>query len=154
MRLLGLRDARRRLHLWGVVVSALRIISPRRYHESTEHRLFFETKGAHGGGYSFACDAKGTVDVDKLPAAARISYARCLELASYFEEPRVETRHNAWTEAAVGRCECGARVDLDSWTNTCDGCGADYDKSGFRLAERSQWGEETGETAADILGVR
>jgi hypothetical protein len=37
-------------------------------------------------------------------------------------------------------------------TNTCE-CGRDYNWGGQLLAPRSQWGEETGETAADILRV-
>ena len=47
-------------------------------------------------------------------------------------------------EAPVLRCDCGARVPLWDFTNTCD-CGADYNFAGQRLAPRSQWGEETGE---------
>lgn len=55
------------------------------------------------------------------------------------------------TQSRIGLCdECGERVCLDGFTNTCD-CGADYNMSGQRLADRSQWGEETGETLADIL---
>lgn len=48
------------------------------------------------------------------------------------------------------RCHCGRIVECRGFTNTCD-CGADYNHAGQRLAPRSQWGEETGETAADIL---
>lgn len=52
------------------------------------------------------------------------------------------------------RCACGRWLELDDpMTNTC-ACGADYNGSGQRLAPREQWGEETGETAADILGPR
>jgi hypothetical protein len=51
----------------------------------------------------------------------------------------------------VIRCACGTEVPLyDSFLNTC-ACGADYDGGGMRLAPREQWGEETGETLADIL---
>jgi hypothetical protein len=32
-------------------------------------------------------------------------------------------------------------------------CGADYNMSGQMLAPREQWGEETGETVADILAA-
>jgi hypothetical protein len=48
------------------------------------------------------------------------------------------------------RCDCGRDVYCGGFTNTCE-CGADYNMSGQRLANRSQWGEETGETADDIL---
>lgn len=51
----------------------------------------------------------------------------------------------------VVRCDCGREVYCAGFTTTCD-CGADYNWNGSRLAPRSQWGEETGETLADILG--
>lgn len=52
---------------------------------------------------------------------------------------------------AVGECvRCRRHVTLAGFTNTCD-CGADYNGSGDLLASREQWGEETGETVADIL---
>lgn len=34
-------------------------------------------------------------------------------------------------------------------TNTCE-CGADYNMSGQRLADRGQWGEETGEDSREV----
>jgi len=49
------------------------------------------------------------------------------------------------------KCNCGAIVHCSGFTSTCDVCGADYDWNGYRLAPRSQWGEETGETADEIL---
>ena len=48
------------------------------------------------------------------------------------------------------RC-CGRRLECAGFTNTCPYCGADYNWAGQRLAPREQWGEETGETAAEIL---
>lgn len=49
------------------------------------------------------------------------------------------------------KCECGRTVAIyGRMTNSCD-CGADYNWNGDRLADREQWGEETGETADDIL---
>ena len=43
------------------------------------------------------------------------------------------------------RC-CGSWLSCDAFTVTCYSCGADYNMSGARLAPRSQWGEETGES--------
>ncbi len=54
----------------------------------------------------------------------------------------------------IGVCPCGTEVILDSFTNTCDGCGADYNSSGQRLAPREAWGEETGDRACDVAGVK
>lgn len=50
----------------------------------------------------------------------------------------------------TGICVCGEEVEFSRFTNTCE-CGRDYNWAGQELACRSQWGEETGETAADIL---
>lgn len=50
----------------------------------------------------------------------------------------------------VIKCECGAIIQCTNFTNSCE-CGADYNWAGQRLAPRSQWGEETGESASDIL---
>lgn len=51
------------------------------------------------------------------------------------------------------QCACGSSVACNGFTNTCSGCGADYNMSGQLLASRSQWGEETGESADDILNA-
>ncbi len=48
------------------------------------------------------------------------------------------------------RCDCGITLICASFTNTCD-CGADYGPNGDRLAPREHWGEETGESASDVL---
>lgn len=44
---------------------------------------------------------------------------------------------------------CGAWLDCEAFTNTCEHCEADYNFAGQRLAPRSQWGEETGEHWSD-----
>jgi len=49
-------------------------------------------------------------------------------------------------------CHCGRELTCYGFTNTCE-CGADYNMSGQLLASRSQWGEETGETADDIINA-
>jgi len=48
---------------------------------------------------------------------------------------------------------CGEWMYCEGFTNTCEVCGADYNWAGQRLAPRSQWGEETGESLSDILSV-
>jgi predicted Zn-ribbon and HTH transcriptional regulator len=49
---------------------------------------------------------------------------------------------------------CCMEMCCDGFTNTCEVCRADYNGSGHLLAPRCQWGEETGECAADILNNR
>ena len=56
-------------------------------------------------------------------------------------------------EPALWQCDCGEKLECPDFTNTCDKCGADYNSGGQRLAPRAQWGEETGESLADILSV-
>lgn len=50
------------------------------------------------------------------------------------------------------RCICGEC--LEGWRPGgdvgCDKCGREYNSSGQLLADRSQWGSETGEHPADI----
>lgn len=48
-------------------------------------------------------------------------------------------------------CDCGQTIVCSRFTNTCPECGADYNMSGQHLAPRAQWGEETGESALDII---
>lgn len=55
--------------------------------------------------------------------------------------------------APVIKCYCGREVVCEGFTNTCE-CGADYNFAGQQLADRSQWGEETGESLADILNIQ
>ena len=50
------------------------------------------------------------------------------------------------------RCDCGEEVVCAYFTNPCD-CGADYNMSGERLADRSQWGWETGEHPSDVARI-
>lgn len=52
-----------------------------------------------------------------------------------------------------GTCVCGEEIEFSGFTNTCE-CGRDYNSSGQELAPRSQWGEETGESLADILSIK
>ena len=56
-------------------------------------------------------------------------------------------------EPKVITCNCGRQVVCEGFTNTCE-CGADYNWAGQRLAPRSQWGEETGETLDEILRIK
>ena len=128
----------------------MRILKRRTHHHHVEHRLSFERVGA-GGGYSFGCNEAGHLDEANLPPAARDNYRACLAGLALVRSV-VESVHD-FTESAVGECDvCSREVVLGGFTNTCD-CGADYNGSGQLLAPREQWGEETGESVADILGV-
>lgn len=97
--------------------------------------------------YNVVYDADGFADYIPVPGSGRevtykVSEGRIVDYSKYDNVP------------AVGECDhCGRHVHLHGFTNTCQ-CGADYNMSGQRLASRTQWGEETGESISDILAVR
>ena len=53
---------------------------------------------------------------------------------------------------AILECDCGEEIPLYGFTNTCE-CGTDFSRSGEKLAPRSQWGWDTGETVDEILSI-
>jgi hypothetical protein len=133
----------------------MKIIRHREIEEGCTYSLVFDYVGEYNCGFSFPCDAQG--NVDRLNPAAANNYAACVAGTvggSTVQAPRIH-RYD-WTRAvpAVGKCVCGDHVELEHFTNTCGRCGRDYNSAGQELAPRSQWGEETGETAADILRLR
>lgn len=65
---------------------------------------------------------------------------------------QIRPQDEGGTIPMVIECDCGRKLELWAFTNTCQ-CGKDYNQAGQHLAPRIQWGEETGETAADILAV-
>lgn len=128
----------------------MKIISRAQNCEAFTYSLFFERKDCKGAGFAFDCDKDGNL----LPMSEqkRASLDACLASGDY-RESEVITWHNRWREPAVGLCECGEEVYLDGFTNTCSGCGRDYNSAGQELAPREQWGEDTGESLADILSI-
>lgn len=131
------------------------IIQERRVQTVVHYELFFQEIGrGRGTGFGFPCDERGRVMVDMMGAAAHDNYERlCRDHAGY-EPPEVLKHENRVVHPKIGKCLCGHEVMLDSFTNTCDGCGRDYNSSGAELAPREQWGEETGEHWTDIIRIR
>lgn len=120
------------------------IISKRReMYDETIYLLFFES-------FAFDCDANGAVDESKLSPGRARHFRECAARGARGE---VREMRNRRMIPAVGECECGAHVELRGFTNTCHECDRDYNMSGQSLAPREQWGEETGESLADILSA-
>lgn len=158
----------------------MRIIRERQRHHEVTHRLCY-SYGEGGHGFSFPCDETGKVLLAELQPAGVESYRACVKgeitvwvdveyksdgKGDYVAVPGTgrqvtypvrgpgheETERN-WSEPAIGECNrCQREVELHGFTNTCE-CGADYNMSGQELADRSQWGEETGESLSDILSI-
>lgn len=48
---------------------------------------------------------------------------------------------------------CNNWLELHAFTNTCEKCNSDYNTAGQLLADRSLWGEETGEHYTDLFNL-
>lgn len=126
----------------------MKIIKRSEVIESVEYHLCFDYIEQRNSGFRFPCDSAGIVA--HLNPSAAANYRLCLNNeAGAFQAPYVQRFEHAYRQPAIGLCPCGAEVDLGDFTNTCE-CGYDYNWAGQRLAPREQWGDETGETAADI----
>ena len=123
-------------------------------HEVRYWREFALRDHAHSM-YRFPSDADGEVDRAALPERARANYDACVAGTLDVVDRGVWVDERRWRQPALIRCDCrGATVELAGFTNTCTRCGRDYDSGGSLLAPREQWGEETGESLAEILRIR
>jgi|AACY02.17.fsa_nt_gi hypothetical protein len=128
----------------------MEIISERQTVTVVEFTRQFDWADAEPGcGFAFPCDEDGNVDVAEMAEAAQKNFHKCITGQIDVIDRGIERREYSYTEPRVGRCDCGCEVTLDRFTNTCWECGADYNMSGSRLADRSQWGQETGEHWTD-----
>lgn len=127
----------------------MEIIHHRRREESISRSRSFGWTDCPGAGFTFDLDDDDNIVVtDNNRANVELCLSGDPRL---IDEGIVEFRHS-YTIPAVGRCDCGRKVELAHFTNTCD-CGHDWNSSGQLLAPRSQWGEETGEYLGDILRI-
>jgi hypothetical protein len=117
------------------------------------YEAVFDSLEMNGCAYSFPCTWDGQI----YPLKNELAEANLQKLltdgmgGTYTSKPEVRTWKHSYTIAAQWRCDCGAIVYIAGRDETCERCGADYNASGQRLAPRSQWGEETGETYGDIV---
>jgi hypothetical protein len=131
----------------------MKIKSQRKRVTQYSYASYYEWNDCPGAGYSFDCDEKGNLLPFKSETAQK-NYEKCRTGEYDVRFVGVQKYEHSYTEPAIGLCEdCGEEVVLDGFTCTCDRCGADYNSFGQRLASREQWGEETGESLADILAV-
>lgn len=122
----------------------------RGHHEDIkEYHIVFFT--ATGGEFSFPCTKAGHLKRKGLNSAA-VENLRKIEAGEFCTVRRKFFDYSrTYYHSPQGKC-CDQWMDLGSFINTCDICDADYDSNGSRLSDRQFWGEETGETLADILG--
>lgn len=132
----------------------MKIVQSRSSGVSISYSRRFTNIDCRGSGFGFPCDSQG--NVGELNPEARKNYLACLTGEVNGERVRdegIEELSHRWVSAAIGQCDaCKRHIQLEGSTNTCK-CGADYNSFGQRLAPREQWGEETGETLADLVNL-
>jgi hypothetical protein len=110
----------------------------------------YDLINGNGRGFTFPCDETGAVAMERLEPEGHASLEAVHGDPDYIDLGPVAHSRQI-THPAVGICDaCAAMVSLERWTNTCDGCGAEYNSDGQRLAPRELWGAETGEHPADL----
>lgn len=133
-------------------------IRRRDYVTVVEYRYEYTYAGTEprfrGCGFSFPCEKDGTIKFDEMEMAGKenLMYAiQAAERGEYYDEGVVDHSREV-AEPAVIKCNgCQRHLTLDSlWENECE-CGCLYNGSGQQLRPREEWGEETGETYADIV---
>jgi len=128
----------------------MKILTRRKRVTVPQFSHFYEWKNCQGAGFGFPCDKSG--NIQEMNPAAQENYNKCVNGTFDVADKGIKDESYSYWEDATGQCNCGCTVILDSFTNTCE-CGKDYNMSGQRLAPRSQWGEETGESLEDILRI-
>lgn len=109
-----------------------RIITERKHvTEHTYAQLFSYVKNPEAG-FSFECDSEGNIFTPRYEAG-RANLAACLSGSAEVTGPRLQTFTSSWTEPAVLRCDCGARIPLEGDTE-CARCGRLYNSSGQELS--------------------
>lgn len=107
-------------------------------------QFFFTVEGRHTTGDAIVA-AYEAADYGTPEGLANLKM--CLAQAiCYIDHDTSEHHHRI---PASGIC-CKTEFELSRFTNTCPDCGTDYNSSGQQLADRSVWGEETGEQWCDI----
>lgn len=110
----------------------------------------FHWNDCPGAGFSFDVDEHGGIIITD---GNRENAEGCLTGRFDVTDEGIVEYSNTYRQCAVGECEvCKQEVYLEGFTNACQ-CGADYNSSGQRLASRSQWGADTGESLSDILRI-
>lgn len=130
----------------------MKILSYRHQVSVPHYEIFFQYKDSKSlHGFGFPALESGEIDMESLKKkpTSLANYYKCLNKEIEVEDPYFKKWEHNYTEPTIGQCDCGAEVVLDRFTNSCD-CGRDYNMSGQELAPREQWGEETGESYADL----
>jgi hypothetical protein len=119
--------------------------------QHVEYRYTFRWANDRGSGFGFECDARGNIFALTKEQADNLKMCRDRVADGGMIDEGVAKYQWIVNDPAIIECvRCSKNVTLHGFTNTCI-CGADYNLSGQLLADRKDWGDETGETAGEIL---
>lgn len=111
--------------------------------EIVEHTIEFTYEDGNGG-YSFAADEHGVVQITNEDQRRNYEYA--MAHPELFPEQYNEhcVRRRTYMEPAHGKCHCGEEVYLNNeylGACQCPNCGQWYNLYGQELIEPEYWGE-------------
>lgn len=123
----------------------LEIIKERKVRIEKEYYINFDCRDDDSCGFIFPANPDETPALDKMPAEARRNYCECemnVDLYNrWFEEREVKV-----VDYAVGKCRCGAEVELtdDAWMGAvqCEKCGKWYNIYGQELRDPKYWEDD------------
>ena len=125
----------------------LKIIKERTTHTEVEYHIEFTD--ADGCGFRFPCDSNGNIQFSVIPELRKAqldNYNYAMSNKERFTQQYAEfvTRRYTVTDDAVGRCICGAEVELsDQYQGACScpGCERWYNRYGQELLPPEYWEE-------------
>lgn len=135
---------------------ALKLISERRIERWVEYSLCFDTGKERHCGFSFPCNEQGGVDEISLSPEGLKNYYDLLSGKTAYTRKYVEEVKCCNKIPAVMLCHCGRHLDMvpdGAGAVDCE-CGRIFNLFGQELSPREEWGEETGESLADIYSDR
>jgi hypothetical protein len=127
----------------------LEIIKERKVRTEKSYWINFDCKDDHSCGFIFPANSDGTPAIDKMPEEAKRNYYICLVADTDTYDYGFEEREDRVVDYAVGRCRCGAEVELfdGAWMGAvqCEKCGKWYNIYGQELIDPEYWEEDDGD---------
>jgi len=106
----------------------------------TEYTREYTYASDKNSGYSFPCDSKGNL-LSSRTEELRKNYEKIKGSENIIDDG-VHISTSWWSEPAVGKCECGSKVELhDPLDNFCR-CGQCYNSSGQRVTPSGECDEQ------------
>lgn len=123
----------------------LEIIKERTVRTEKSYWINFDRKDDSSCGFIFPANSDGTPALDKMPEEAKTNYFACEANTDEFDR-WLEEREEQVVDYAVGRCKCGAEVELfdGAWMGAvqCEKCGKWYNIYGQELIDPEYWEDD------------